>query len=385
MKVWGKRDKSLLVSRGIASVALEGASREELFREVLQALSADQGADRFGVWIESPQFAGEDGHESFRGALLDRGGEAIPSEWARLSPEAALPAGVLDGGKSVEQDLQGSAATALIGPLVGMRRALWVPVSRNGRLRGVLLAATRAKNVVLPQARLKSIAAQLELVLEFEQVQRIVREHQADDGLTRRVLADISSGAPPDVILAKLVQNCTETGALASGTGVAFAVIGVLPRPYLEASAVDEVQFLWKSGNESWTRAIESEPLASVWRRSLQDRRVSGCDTDRTWARGEVDRIIAIPIEAQKVMSGLLVAGLRPGTASLALLERLELRGVLAGAVLAHRLRRQELRRQSAWRHALLEVGSEAAVLVDSRGQISAASPAARELLPALG
>src|SRR5271168_1916643 len=73
---------------------------------------------------------------------------------------ASLPKPLcLRSGKSIEQDLQGSPATALIGPLVEMRCALWIPVARDGRLRGVLLAATRAKNEALPRAGLEAVAA----------------------------------------------------------------------------------------------------------------------------------------------------------------------------------------------------------------------------------
>ncbi len=385
MKVWGKKNEPVPASRGIARAALEGVPREELLREVLHALSADECADRLGVWIEGPLIAEEDGQESFRGAVLDRGGEATPSAWARLSPEAALPPGLLSGGKSVEQDLQGSPQTALIGPLVEMRRALWVPVSRNGRLRGVLLAATRGKNEALPQAHLESVASQLEMAIELEEEQRIARERHADTSLTRRVLSAISGGSPPDAILANLAENCTETGTNSTGTAAAFAVIGVLPGPPAESGAVQEVQFHWKSGRETWTRAVESEPLAGVWRRSLQERRVMGCDAHMPWAKGEVGRIVAIPLETEGALAGLLVVGLRPGAASLALLERLELRGVLAAAALAQRKRREEEAQKAAWRQALLESGNEAAVLLDARGQVSALSRAARELLSARG
>ena len=46
MKIWGKKDESVPASRGVARAALEGASREELLREVLQGLSADDARYR---------------------------------------------------------------------------------------------------------------------------------------------------------------------------------------------------------------------------------------------------------------------------------------------------------------------------------------------------
>jgi signal transduction histidine kinase/ActR/RegA family two-component response regulator len=373
MNLWAKKNEAIPPSRGVVRAALDGASRDELLREALHALSAEAPADRLGVWIACPKTAAADGHASFHGAVLDRGEQATPSEWARLSPQAVLPPALLTSGKNVEQDLHGPAETALIGPLVEMRRAPWVPVSKNGQL--------RAKNEPLPHPPLESVAAQLALAIELEEEQRKAQEHYADNGLVRRVLVTLSGGSSPDAILANLARNCTETAAPDAGIGALFAAIAAFPGPPAENGAVQELHFTWKSGREIWTRALESQPLAEVWRRSLQDRRITSCDARLPWARGEVSRIVALPIETGGAPAGILVAGLPPGTPSLALLERLELRGTLAAEVLSRRRRREEELRKSSWRDALLEIGSEATVLLDAQGQISAVSRAARQLL----
>jgi len=381
MRGWAKKAEIVADRRGVARAAVEGASREDLLREALAILSAEDHADRFGIWLESTTLPGTDGPASFRGTVLDRAGEATPSEWDRLSPEAALPQELLLGGKSIEQDLGGSSESALIGPLVEMRRALWVPVARKQRMRGLLLAATKSKDGALPRARLESLAAELALALELEEEQRVAQESHADACLTRQVLAAVGGSIPADVILANLAENCTRTDGNAKGPGAVFAVIAEVPAQHSDEATPAEVHFGWRSGDEAWTHAVESEPLAAVWRKALEGRRVIGRDPQVSWAKGEVGRIVAIPLEIPEEASGVLVVGLRPGTASLALLERFELRAVLAAMALAKRKRLAETQRRAAWQEALLESHRDAAILLDAQGGIAALSRGAQKLL----
>src|SRR5271168_1120242 len=381
MRGWAKKDAAVAAGCGVARAAVQGASREELLREALLCMSSSEHAERFGVWLEAPPSAELDAPASFRGSVQDRAAETAPAEWGRLSPEATLPQELLLGGKSVEQDLEHSGKNALIGPLVGMRRALWIPVTRKQRLRGVLLAATAKKSGALPRRRLESLAAELALAIELEEEQRIAQERHADTFLTRRILSAVGGAIPADVILSNLVENCTEAGAQAKGLGAVFAVIGELRPQPAETMVPQEVLFEWRSGHESWTRAVESEPLAAIWRRALEGRRVIGSDAQVSWAKGEVGRVIAIPLEITGEVAGVLVVGLRPGAASLALLERFELHAVLAAAALAKRKRHAESERRAAWHKALLESDAEAAILLDPQGGITALSRGARQLL----
>jgi hypothetical protein len=246
MHLWGKRKEELRSPRrGVARAAAESASQEELVREAIQFLRERCNADRIGVWLE-PQSQSENEDErpvSFRGAIWDKDVEATPPEWMRMSPEFPLPQELLSG-KTVEQELGGAGKGAVLGPLIGMHRALWAPIARGGRLRGVLLAATRAKQTALPKILFESVAAELLLAIELEEEQRMARQLRAD--MNRRV--------------------------------------------------------------------VGSEPQSSR-------------------SRTEVARIVALPLEAGGEVLGVLVAGMRSGSASLATLERLELRASLAAAV----------------------------------------------------
>jgi signal transduction histidine kinase/CheY-like chemotaxis protein len=372
----------------------------------VQVLLASGNLDRAGVWIESNESVGGDsqGFTVFRGIVCDLDGEGTPAEWARLSPETLLPHELLTGWKTVEQELDELPDQPVIGALMEMRRALWVPIENESGLRGMLFAGARKKQATLPRALLESVAAELELAMELEEERCLARERHADIGTLREHLAALGSSGSTDAILANLVESCTETGATGAGMGAVFAVIAQLrcpagasrdrAIPHLAILAEEDqairrrheetnelLQFSWWSGDAEWTRAVESEPLAGIWRRALAARRTIGSEPGVSWARGEVARVIAIPLEAAGETLGVLVAGLRPGSVSLAALERLELRAALATSVVLRRKRNEEAKRQAAWQQALLQASREALILLDAGGEIAGLSGGARQLL----
>jgi hypothetical protein len=170
----------------VARAAVAGIARHELIHEAVHFLVAHAKADRVGVWMESAdsEHLPGRGFVEFRGIVADRDGEATPPEWERLSPEAPLPMELLNAGKSVEQDLGGARNHIILGALVEIKRALWVPVESRGRLRGVLLAGSHKKHGALPLPLLESVAAELALVLERDEYCRSAQQRQADITVT---------------------------------------------------------------------------------------------------------------------------------------------------------------------------------------------------------
>ncbi|HEV3375448.1 MAG TPA: ATP-binding protein [Candidatus Acidoferrum sp.] len=382
MPIWGKKkQEDRGPEKGVARAAAEGASREELVWEALRRLSLETSADRFGVWIE-PQPAQREENSfplSFRGAIWEKGVEATPAEWARLSPEFPLPQELFSG-KSVELDLDKPPARPMLGPLVEMRVAVWAPVARSGRLLGVLLACARTKQRALPRALLESVAAELLLAVELEEEQRIARERQTDLAMAAEVITALGKTAPESLVLTSLVKQCTETSSHNCGLDTVFAVVGRRIVVHGKETDTVEMAFPWKSGDPSWTRAIENGPLAAVWKKALETRRLVGSETQSSWPKGEVGRVLALPLEFDGEMLGVLVAGLRPSGASLGTLARLELRASLAAAALAREKRRAADERREAWQRSLLDSGRET-VLLNERGEIAGLSRGARELL----
>jgi hypothetical protein len=268
----------------------------------------------------------------------------------------------------------------MLGPLMEMQHAVWVAVGRRGHLRGVLLAGTRTKQGALPLALLESVAAELLLAVELEEEHCIARERQADLTMAGEMMTALGKSAPESSFLAKLVNDCTETSVKCKGLGVVFAVVGRRSVIHGRQADAEEMAFPWKSGDPTWTRAVESGPLAGVWKRALETRGVVGSETESPWPQGEVGRIVSLPLEVNGELLGVFVAGLRPGAASLAMLARLELRASVAAAVLAHGKRSTEDARREAWQRWLLDSGQEA-VLLNALGEIAALSRGARDLL----
>lgn len=383
MWAWRKEQEEERVWRGAARAALAGASREELMREAIHTLAQDGRADRIGVWLEQDFSSAPQAHSpaTLRGLLWETGSEEIPAEWEKLSLEPPLPQDLLASGRSVDQELGDSHTPTMIGPLVGLRHALWTPIEGRGHLRGVLLTGSRKKQSVLPRELAEFVAAELALVLEWEQEQRLARERQADVCISKQILAAFGSKVSTDTILSRLVASCTEASADAYGTGASFALIGHCPAHAPDAAPPGEVEFSWESGDEAWTRSVEREPLASLWRQALETGRVAGVEPPASWSKAGLARLVAIPLIASEEALGVLVAGIPQKHSSLATLDRLELRASLAVAALERRRLHAEQTRRTARRQALLEFSQEPTILLDARGNISAVNRGARVLL----
>ncbi|MGB2592868.1 MAG: ATP-binding protein [Candidatus Acidiferrum sp.] len=387
MWAWRKKAEEEHSWRGAAGAGLAGAPREELMREAIHSLAREGRADRIGVWLEHDAGLSADPHAAacLRGIVWEAEEDSTPADWERLSLEPPLPQELLAPSGSVHQELGDSlgrpANRPVIGPLVGMRHALWTPIQGKGRLRGVILTASRRKQAAMPRAFAESVAAELALALELEQEQRLARERQSDLRLGKQILASLAGNASVDTILLQLTASCVEDSANGWGAGAAFAAIGHRPGHARNAASPPELEFAWECGDSLWSGAVEREPLASLWRAALESGRVEGAEPTAAWSKAGLARLVAVPLLSAGEPLGVLVAGIPLKTHSLALLERLELRATLAAAALERRRLHAEEIRRTARRKALLESSPDATVLLDSRGKIASLNRSARILL----
>jgi len=351
---WGNTQEQRAGTIGVARAAVEGRVRQDLLKEAIKALLASGHADRVGIWVESVDSGVADSgqHTSFRGIVAEKDGEATPAEWSRLSPQPPLPAELLVSLRTVEQDVDDAPDKPMIGALIEMRRALWVPLQVHAQLRGILFAGSRKKQGRLPRALLESVAAELALVMELEDERRLGRERHQD---SRRMLAALTSSESPSDILAGIVKDCTHKGEHQVEPSAVFAAIGCLVHsPKTRKSSIhpppQSMRFTWQSGAAAWIRALESEELSGVWRRALDSHHVTGSEPGIASPQGQVARVVAWPLEAAGETLGALVAGVRRSTASLAGLERLELSAALAVPPLLQ-LKRSEQAAELELRH----------------------------------
>jgi signal transduction histidine kinase/CheY-like chemotaxis protein len=378
---------------GVARAAVAGKGQRDLLGEAIQTLLAGGQADRFGVWAEFAADCSGNASQinSFRGIVADKENDATPAEWSRLSPEPPLPQELLVGLQTVEQELTEPAERVMIGTLIEMRRALWVPLVLHGHLRGVLFAGQRKKQSHLPRTLLEAVAAELALALELEDERRLGRERQEDSRCVRTVLAALAGPAPMGDILTDILQECTRQGADESGPAAVFAAIG-RPLESVEvkqftSSSNQAMCFAWVSGDAAWARALESKPLSTVWLQALQSQRVAGIEPGVTSPGGtsedQVARIVAFPLLAAGESLGVLVAGIRNSNASVAALEHFELRAALATTALLRQKRTEEAGEQEQRHQAVLAAMGAATVVMNADGAITQQSNGTRVLLGA--
>lgn len=344
MKMWSKKTNTSAISAACA--AGQELSREKLLRKTLYKLASHSSTDRVGVWLDAPDTEGIEtsigpGTEPFRGIVWDRQSQNIPLEWQRLSAEPPLPHEALAAGESVDQRLD-HGALPIIGPLLELQRAMWVPVKRRGRLRGILLAGSRRKHGKLPAEALESAASELALAIELEEEQQLARDNQVDLLLARKTLDSLTGSEKPGLILAALVDDCIARPRCDGGLGIRFAAIGCLQKQPGDSTA-SSPSFPWKNGDAVWINALGSNPCAAIWSNAIETRRLSSSEGSAATSRSdEVARIVAIPLEAQKKLIGVFLVGLDPAATSQSSLARLEVRASLAAAALEAWNRDQE-------------------------------------------
>jgi signal transduction histidine kinase/CheY-like chemotaxis protein len=380
MKVWAKKSETPTLAE-VARAAGEGLSREELVRKTLQALAKGASADRIGIWLDS---ARGDGHASsrkfeFRGSVWNRGNEEPPPEWRRLSLCTPLPVESLLAGEVVEQELE-HGALPLIGPLVGLRRPLWLPVERRGRLRGLILGGHHDKHGRLPRAVFEFAAAELALAVELEEEHQKLRASEADLASVELVLGGLAASNRPEYALRDLVDSCLGDRDGGGGIGATFAAVGTFEDHRAMKQSTGRLLFHWKGGDGLQLEILNSAAVAGIWRNVLQGRRLIVEEIATSPAWDAPVRIAAAPLEVGDVVVGVLVAGFSDEVGP-AVVERLKLHARLAGTALSTWQRNAEEMRQELWRKSLLENHAQAVVLLDEAGMLSAVSPRAWSLL----
>jgi len=366
---------------GVATAVAAGASRESWIREAIHQIAGTSGADRVGIWLETSVPG------SFRGLVWDRDREETPSEWQQLSMEAPLPHPVLTGAASVEVDLEASSECAVLAPLLELRRALWVPVQAQGNLRGLILAGAKQRAAQLSPKAIERVAAELALALELEEERWKARNYHADLALTREILQALASGAVPEALLERAAETCSKLADDAEGQTAIRAAIGIteVANVARESRPPRKLNFLWSTGDSTTRTVMQSDPIHETLRTALQTRRMVGTEVRGAASQGFTGRGVAIPLMGGDEVLGVLAAVLPADAASLATLERLELRALLAAAVLSQKQSAQEEARSAAVQQLALHASAQALLLLNRHGDVLGISASTQDLLEATG
>jgi signal transduction histidine kinase/ActR/RegA family two-component response regulator len=370
---------------GVLRAARAGAGREEWIRIAIDELAMESSIARIGIWLEPAAEEGDRGAIVFSGAVWERNAGNLPPEWRKISAEAPLPREVLNGTSSVEYQLAGSSNVPMLGPLVELQRALWVPIIGHRILSGLILAGTREKQTLLPRAKVERVADELGLLLEIAEERRLARERQEDLTLWRRTQDLLREPDDSKDLLRELAESCTGSSGK-GGAGAVFALIGERSNAFpvntpAAASEVNRLVLRGLSGDPEWAHCLDQGSLENLWRQALETGRVCGAEAERLPLARKISRVVAIPMEFDGAMNAVLVAGLPWPRSSLGVLERLELRALLAAQVLERRNRIARELGEASQLGALLELNAEPVVVVDRRGFITGMSRGARQLI----
>lgn len=358
--------------------ALNGDSHQELIQKALDELIAIGGADRFGVWLETEAREAEVEERTFRGIVWDRENEFVPREWSTISPHAALPLARLLSGLAVETNTTSKKGQMLVGPLAGLHSALWTPVQHAGKLCGILMAGSLGQNRSIKEGQLQRIASELTVALALETERRLANERHADLALSSRVLSRLQENAPPENLLAEILESCVAESSRRDNIGVRIAFLGKVQK---DEGANERARLVAVPGIDQ-NEALPFAQMGAVQelaKRALEMKRTIG--NELTALEGERLRVIAVPLEGKEEFGNVLIAGFRAGSVSLGSLERIELRGKLAVQVLCEVRKKTERAQIREREQAILEASGTPMVLVGQEGFLIGSNRAGRALL----
>ncbi|HET9804335.1 MAG TPA: ATP-binding protein, partial [Candidatus Acidoferrum sp.] len=378
MAFW-KKSRAPSAPIGLPESVLRGANHEQLAQEALAELIATDSCDRAGVWLE---LAGEregDSNDTLQGAVWDRENPTVPREWRALAPRRILPVSRLIAGAVTEIEPQ-STVEPLVGVIAGLSKIAWVPVEHAGKLRGMVMTGANPPVRSLPIEQMKAVATKLAIALAYETERRFSNARHLDLVLCNRVLEAIGSARDLGDLLQELAESCLPRSGKPESPHAIFAAVMQMAT-LDEPSAGEPVSRTMAFAGEETNRAVvKSAGVQMLARRSLQQRQSVG-EMVYGGSGNERLRVIAVPVTRTGESSEVLAAGFHSEAATLAALERMELRARLAGVVLNAMRQREADTRERDEQCALLEANSNGAVLLDGNGVILATNRAARLLL----
>ncbi len=353
----------------VARAAVRGEPIEKLLHHAARGFLQVGGAERAAVWLESLQ-----NPHIYRGTVIEAGSGLVPEEWKRLNVSLPYFRTLLGSEHPVVEDLGESAGLSVIGPLAGMRRAVWFSLRAQERTLGLALVAYARSAGRVETESLRTLADELALVVAQQRDRKLCGlwwgELKARTQLERAMLR----GEPAQQLLAQIVSEA------ARQVRTEFVALG--------RSGPERPRFEFFEGPREWLALLEEKPFSEVWPTAMQERRQVELGSEalrRCLPRNELlraerlSRVVALPLEAGGDPLGVLLAGLKPEAEATAGLERLESYATLAAAALWEEQRRTLTADAESSYRALLESSAEWMLIVDREGIICEASRAALE------
>src|SRR5947209_595108 len=357
----------------VARATVRGESMGAILELGARSLLEAGAADRAAVWLQSAHHS-----EIYQGAIVEAGSGIVPEEWKQLDVSPPFFGKLLDSQQPLTH-LGDSSVMSLIGPLVEMRSAVWLPLRVERSSLGLAMVAM-AKVRPAPESELfRTGADEIALAVAQRQDREQFRRRREELAATGRLQQAILAGTHANLLLTQIAAQAIRYAR------AAFVALGqASPTPQ------DSPRFEILAGPREWAGLIHQEPMVEVWRTAIEQRRsvevslnelgISRPASD--WFESErVTRLVAVPLEVRGQQLGVLLTGLAPSARPAAELERVESYATLATAALWGQDREKRLSEVESSYRAVLETSSEWILVLDPKGTIREASCSARQSL----
>jgi signal transduction histidine kinase/ActR/RegA family two-component response regulator len=353
--------------------AARGGALDELLNVAVQELPAIAGADRAGLWLAGGLAERRRG-EPARGLVVDSTLEPIPEQWKQLDISTPLLRPARESPEPLVVEFSSEQALPELGPLVGMKGAIWIPLRLRDRLLGLAMAgysdahAASRVDIGLLRAYGNQIALAIAHCRDTRRRELAAEELRSLVRLSRAILCDVSVDSIfPQIVRASRQHVHAEFIALIKSDGLPM---------FAEA---------W-DGPEEWRALVQQEPLLHLWRKVLEEGKeaklggealpsLSSSDSDQ--GLPALDRVVALPIEVRDRTCGVLMAGLPSSEDVADDLARLESYALLAASALDREAVRAERTEGTNSFRQIVEESGEYLVAIDDHGRVREASRAA--------
>ena len=309
-----------------------GDSLDRLLDLGAQALLRVGAADRAGLWL-----TGNRRGESGRGLVAEPAPVPIPEQWKQLDITTPLLRAALESPNPLHVEFGPGLSKPLLGPLLGMHSATWVPLrSRNYAFGLGMIAHARAgaqRHLEAVQECADEIALAIGHHCDTRRSELAAEELRAQLRISRA----ISCGVSADSIFPQIAH------AARHFLQAEFIALG-------EAGGSSVLAEGW-DGPEEWRTRLHQEPFMQLWRKAFEEGRESDitgeaiplqAGSGSQSFRPLLDRLIAIPIEVRNRTAGVLMAGLLRSEDGNEDFARLESYALLAASALDRELARQQ-------------------------------------------
>jgi len=354
-----------------ASGTILAAARGEPLSQLLslgaRSLLSEGGADRAGLWL-----SGDRRGESGPVCVAEKVPGPIPEQWRRLDVTTPFLRAALESASPLQVEFVTGEKANSLGPLIGMKSAVWIPLRERGRTFGLAMVAYARPPGDLDLDGLRARGDEITLAVQHHRNSR--RKELASEELRAqlRLSRAILCGVSPDSILpqiARAARHYLQAEFIALGQGSAPPSAGEGwdgPAGTLGTLHQESLQRIWRNAfEEGHEFEIAGETLANFSSGSME------------FSHLVLDRVVAIPVEIRGGTRGVLMAGLLRSEDSGEDSARLESYVLLAASALEHEAAREERAASSEILRDIIEESGECLVVINENGKILQASRAA--------